>query len=288
MKALPALAALALLQPTLAHAGAPCAGAPCAGEWGGLFSFIALTSDYRFQGVSNTDGNAAVQGNLHYWRPDGFYAGAFVSQVDFKDPGQTSYEVDWYGGKNLEFAKGATEWKLQAMYSAFPDNHTFGPTYDFLTLSTAVKHTAGKLTTNTLAAFVPEGSYRSGKVWRIEQGADYALRPNLTLKGPRRPTVGRTRPRARLLEPGRGGDLEDADLRPALCRHRPHAGQLRLPPEDLRPDRGRHAHRQPAADPLGHGNPSKPASAGEDVAERIFGEGDPAGRLLHGPRAPPR
>jgi len=178
MKALPTvLAALILLQPSIAMPSKAWAG-----DWGGLFSFIALTSDYRFQGASNTDGNGAVQGNIHYWRPDGWYAGAFASQVDFKDPGHTSYEVDWYGGKNLEFDGGRNEWKLQAMYTAFPDNRTFGPTYDFLTLSTALKHKAGKLTTNTVAAFVPEGSYRSGKVWRIEQGADYAVTPNLTLK----------------------------------------------------------------------------------------------------------
>jgi uncharacterized protein (TIGR02001 family) len=153
-----------------------------AGDWGGLFSSVAVTSDYRYQGASNTDGNAAVQGYIHYWRPDGFYAGVFASQVDFKDPGHTSYEVDWYGGKNFELGGGKTELKLEAMYSAFPDNRTPGPTYDFLTLKTAARHRFGKLTTGAAFQFVPEGSYRSGKVWRIETTADYALAPNLTLK----------------------------------------------------------------------------------------------------------
>jgi uncharacterized protein (TIGR02001 family) len=123
-----------------------------------------------------------VQGNLHYWRPDGWYAGLFASQVDFKDPGHTSYELDGYAGKNLEFQGGKTELKLQAMYTAYPDNRTFGPTYDFLTSEVAAKHVMGKLTASTLFAFVPEGSYRSGKVWRTESETDYAIRPNLTLK----------------------------------------------------------------------------------------------------------
>jgi uncharacterized protein (TIGR02001 family) len=165
--------ALGLANPLIASA---------ANDAGGLFSFIDLTSDYRFQGVSNTDGNGAVQGNIHYWRPDGWYAGLFASQVDFKDPGHTSYELDEYAGKNLEFQGGRTEWKLQAMYSAFPDNRTFGPTYDFLTLSTGLRHTTDGLTFGGTFAFVPEGSYRSGKVWRVESTADYALGPNLTLK----------------------------------------------------------------------------------------------------------
>lgn len=174
MKTAAALLTLALAVPAAARA---------ANEAGGLFSFIALTSDYRYEGASNTDGNAAVQGNIHYWRPDGWYAGLFASQVDFKDPGHTSYELDGYAGKNLEFQGGKTELKLQAMYSAFPDNRTFGPTYDFLTGEVALKHVMGKLTGSTLLAFVPEGSYRSGKVWRGESEADYALAPNLTLKG---------------------------------------------------------------------------------------------------------
>lgn len=172
MKVLPIALVLALALP----------GAAYAGDWGGIFSFIDLTSDYRFQGVSNSDGNGAVQGNLHYWRPDGYYAGVFASQVDFKDPGHTSYELDYYAGKNLKFAGGQTELKLQGMYSAFPDNRTPGPTYDFATAEVAVSHVSGKLTIHALAAFVPEGSYHSGKVWRVEGEADYAVRPNLTLK----------------------------------------------------------------------------------------------------------
>lgn len=172
MNAAPMLLALALALP----------GAARAGDWGGIFWFVALTSDYRYQGASNTDGNAAVQGNVHYWRPDGYFAGLFASQVDFKDPGHTSYELDSYAGKNFKLDGGATELKLQAMYSAYPDNRTLGPTYDFLTLSAGARHTADKLSTGATFAFVPEGSYRSGKVWRVESTADYALTPNLTLK----------------------------------------------------------------------------------------------------------
>ncbi|MBS0332966.1 MAG: hypothetical protein JSS35_09380, partial [Proteobacteria bacterium] len=131
----------------------------------------------------DTDGKPALQANVHYWRADGWYAGLFATQVDFKDPGRTSYELDGYGGRNLEFGGGRTELKLQLMYSAYPDNRTFGPTYDFLTGEVALKRQwSRKLTTATLLAFTPEGSYRSGKVWRVESEADYALTPAVTLK----------------------------------------------------------------------------------------------------------
>ena len=132
MKAALAVSAVVL---ALALAGPTAA----ANEAGGLFSFIDLTSDYRFQGASNTDGNGAVQGNVHYWRPDGWYAGLFASQVDFAYVGSPSYELDWYGGKNLEFDGGKTELKLQLMDSVFPNNRTPGPTFDFLTYEVAGK-----------------------------------------------------------------------------------------------------------------------------------------------------
>jgi uncharacterized protein (TIGR02001 family) len=148
----------------------------------GLYSAVTVTSDYRYQGVSNSDDHAALQGVVHYFRPDGWFLGVFGSQVDFRDPGHTSYELDLYGGKTLRLDDGRTELKLQVMRSIFPDNATPGPTYDFWTFQAGAGRQLGKLKLGGLAAFVPEGSYRSGKVWRLEGQADYAAAPHVTLK----------------------------------------------------------------------------------------------------------
>lgn len=161
-------------------AAAPAAARAADGS--GLYTAVSATTDYRYQGVSNSDDHAALQGVLHYFRPDGWYLGAFASQVNFRDPGRTSYELDLYGGKTLRLDGGRTELKLQVMRSIFPDNATPGPTYDFWTFQAGATRHIGKLTVGGLAAFVPEGSYRSGKVWRLEGQADYAVSPHLTLK----------------------------------------------------------------------------------------------------------
>ncbi|MET0275040.1 MAG: TorF family putative porin [Phenylobacterium sp.] len=167
----------------LASALALAAALPAqAGEWGGLFSQIAVTSDYRYQGVSNSDGHAAVQANIHYWRPDGFYAGVFATGVDFNDVG-TSYEIDTYGGKNFRLEAGRTALKLEGMYTAFPDNRTPGPTYDFFQAKLAAHRTTGRLTTGVVTSFVPEASYGSGTAWRAEADAAYAVAPNLKVSG---------------------------------------------------------------------------------------------------------
>src|ERR1700759_4955165 len=88
-----------------------------AGDWGGLFSAVTLSSDYRYQGASESLGRPVVQGYVHWWRPAGFYAGVFATKVDFGYAGAPTYEIDSYGGKNFSLQGGKTELKLQGMYT---------------------------------------------------------------------------------------------------------------------------------------------------------------------------
>ncbi len=64
---------------------------------------VALVSDYRFRGISQTGTDAAIQGGFDAsWEP-GFYLGTWASSVDFGDvtDGSGSYgtmEIDYYAG----------------------------------------------------------------------------------------------------------------------------------------------------------------------------------------------
>jgi len=147
---------------------------------GGLYSQVTLTSDYRYQGVSSSDRHAAVQVVVHHFRPDGWYAGVFASQVDFNDFG-TSYELDVYGGRTLE-VDPKTDLKLQVLASVFPDNRTPGPTYDFVQGGVSVIRREGPLTVTALTTYVPQGSYGAGRVWRAEGEAAYALGKGVALR----------------------------------------------------------------------------------------------------------
>jgi len=60
---------------------------------GGSISYnVAATSDYVFRGVTQTDGDAAIQGGIDYSHGM-FYVGTWASNVSFAD-----YEVDLYAG----------------------------------------------------------------------------------------------------------------------------------------------------------------------------------------------
>ncbi|MDP5209622.1 TorF family putative porin [Microbulbifer sp. 2205BS26-8] len=62
-----------------------------------------LVSDYRFRGISQSDGQLAIQAGIDLEVGNGFYVGTWVSQVDF-DYGsdETDYEQDFYGGYSAE------------------------------------------------------------------------------------------------------------------------------------------------------------------------------------------
>jgi len=77
---------------------------------------IALTSDYVYRGVTQTDGAPTIQGGLDY-ETDSFYVGTWASGVDFGDG--TSTEIDFYGGWTPSFKMFSFD--IGAIYYAYPD-----------------------------------------------------------------------------------------------------------------------------------------------------------------------
>jgi len=66
---------------------------------------VALTSDYRFRGISQSDEEFAVQGGFDVAFEPGFYIGTWGSSVDFdvnavdgEDAADGSLELDYYAG----------------------------------------------------------------------------------------------------------------------------------------------------------------------------------------------
>jgi len=155
--------------------------APAAHAQSGLYSQVTLASDYRYQGVSSSNQHAAFQVVIHHFRPDGWYAGLFVSEVDYGYAQSPDFELDFYGGKTLKL-DARTDLKLQALASIFPDNRTPGPTFDFVQGGVSLIRKEGPLTLTALTTYVPQGSYRAGQVWRVEGEAAYALGKGVTLK----------------------------------------------------------------------------------------------------------
>ena len=62
---------------------------------------VAIASDYKFRGVSQTDNGMALQGGLDYGHDSGFYVGTWMSNVDsnfFNNGTDPQLEMDFYVG----------------------------------------------------------------------------------------------------------------------------------------------------------------------------------------------
>lgn len=84
---------------------------------------LSVTSDYRYRGISQTRLKPALQGGADYALPGGFYIGAWASTIKWiKDVGgDSSVEVDLYGGYKGEIAKGLA-YDVGVLAYVYPSN----------------------------------------------------------------------------------------------------------------------------------------------------------------------
>jgi uncharacterized protein (TIGR02001 family) len=89
---------------------------------------VALTTDYVFRGISQTDG-PAVQGGFDMEVSNGLYAGIWASNLDFGD--DADIEVDYYAGFGGEFAN-KLGYDVGVTYYSYPSsNAADAGDYDF-------------------------------------------------------------------------------------------------------------------------------------------------------------
>jgi uncharacterized protein (TIGR02001 family) len=86
---------------------------------------VGLVSDYVDRGISNSDGNPALQGGISYSIGTGIgdtaaYAGFWGSSVDFDDGGEATVELDWYFGFNGTAPGSELAWDAGFAYYSYP------------------------------------------------------------------------------------------------------------------------------------------------------------------------
>lgn len=103
----------------------------------GLRGSLTLTSDYVQRGISQNDGNAALQASLAYWNPTGWYAGGWASMVDtanryYPSSKGANAEVDLFAGFGRRLGE---DWVLdtKAVGYFYPDDPA-PVSYDYLEL----------------------------------------------------------------------------------------------------------------------------------------------------------
>lgn len=94
---------------------------------------VAMQSDYRFRGWSQTDTSPAIQGGFDMEHSSGFYAGTWGSNVDFAK----SMELDYYAGFVTELGEGVSLdlGYIYYDYPGSPDKDDFQEVYGKLSVN---------------------------------------------------------------------------------------------------------------------------------------------------------
>ena len=90
---------------------------------------VALTNDYVFRGISQTDEDPAIQGSFDYGHPSGFYLGVWASNVD-ESISKGNVEMDLYIGYARELFEDFS-FDISAIYYYYPGGGD-GPEPDFI------------------------------------------------------------------------------------------------------------------------------------------------------------
>ncbi len=125
---------------------------------------VALTTNYIFRGVSQTDDGPAVSGGFDFGS-DSFYAGAWGSSVDFGD--DTTMELDLYAG----FTPSAAGWDFDfgGIYYLYPDSPQ-SPSQDFFEAYAGASRGFDALTWDIKLSYSPDFYLEVGSAYYLESG----------------------------------------------------------------------------------------------------------------------
>jgi uncharacterized protein (TIGR02001 family) len=154
-----------------------------AADWGSISGSLAIASDYRFRGVSQSNLRPAPQAELDWNGPNDWTASAWASRIDFQDHQNTSIELDLSLDKRFQW--GDTSLDVEALYHAYPDHHPIagGVRYSAFEAIATVSHTWGRFSASGAVAWSPDNVGETGTGWDVEGAMHYALCEWLTIGG---------------------------------------------------------------------------------------------------------
>lgn len=135
----------------------------------------AVTSDYISAGISQTDGNPAVQGYVEA-NYNIFYVGTWASNVDFGE--ESDVEIDLYAGIRPEFDRAA----FDLGYAHYFYVNDTSPNYGAF-VGSVEYYATDALTVGGNTNFSPDYSQMGDYALWFEGTADYALPANFGVSG---------------------------------------------------------------------------------------------------------
>lgn len=117
-----------------------------------------VVSDYKFRGISQTDGNFAVQGGITISHESGFYIGTWGSSIDdyVTAHGTAHQELDLIAG--FKKTVGGATFDIGAVYYVYPGTRAEGDpsSSDFIEPYASISYALGPVTAKGTVNYAPK------------------------------------------------------------------------------------------------------------------------------------
>lgn len=137
----------------------------------------AVTTDYVFRGVSQTNNQMTVQGGADVTYGMG-YAGVWASGVDFGDG--TDAEIDVYGGVKPTYQ--GFNFDVGFVYYGYAGQPSGSP-WDYWEAKAAVSHAVGKGSLGAAVFYSPDFTGKTGDAFYTEVNASYPVLEKVSISG---------------------------------------------------------------------------------------------------------
>lgn len=145
---------------------------------------VGMASEYAFRGITQSDENPAIQGNLDWnynlAESTALKVGVWGSNVDFNDNDEASTEFDIYAGLTKTFGKANVGG--QVLYYAYPGADS-GLDYDFLEFTGSAGYDFDVVAVNGSITYSPNYFLDSDTALYYRLGATAPLPCNFVLDG---------------------------------------------------------------------------------------------------------
>ena len=134
---------------------------------------VALTTDYRFRGISQTGSDPAVQGGFDWAHDSGFYLGTWGSNVNFAN----SLELDYYGGYAGNI-NDSLAFDVGAIYYDYPGG---GGNLEFWEIHGGLSGDLGPVSLSGMVSYSDDYFDSTGTAFYYDLGASYKLPADFSL-----------------------------------------------------------------------------------------------------------
>ncbi len=147
---------------------------------------VAVTSDYVFRGISQSNSDMALQGGFDITTAAGWYVGTWLSSIDFNDASDANLETDIYAGYTAAIGKTGLTYNVGLYGYLYPDV-TSKEKFNYYEVYAGLSYAVGKFTIAGQVNYSPNffadsgdaiyttvtGAYTVNDVFSVSGGVGY-------------------------------------------------------------------------------------------------------------------